>query len=171
MSRNSCGPQHHSPADLSYPYESRRPHVKRLDPAWSQGSRGDAISVNEGGSLVSDAPKPKKRPRTLLRPQEVDAIRIAHTHGDKRQSHSEAVRCASWHHIGENSVNSQFKRVFLQAAETQAGCPLNLREHQQLLELHRPCTRSQGQSCRRTARLASPALVRSDPSPAVYKQR
>ncbi|MCK1804154.1 hypothetical protein MTQ12_14025 [Brevibacterium sp. R8603A2] len=61
---------------------NRRPRVERLVSAWNQGPCGDADP--EGGAddpLIGASSEPKKRSRTRLTDEEVDAMRTARAHG------------------------------------------------------------------------------------------
>ena len=61
---------------------NRRPRVERLVSAWSQGIRGDAALDGEADDpLISTATEPKKRPRTRLTDEKVDAMRTARAQG------------------------------------------------------------------------------------------
>ena len=61
---------------------NRRPRVERLVSAWNQGVRGDADPVGEDDDpLIGAAAEPKKRPRTRLTDEEVDAMRTAREQG------------------------------------------------------------------------------------------
>lgn len=57
---------------------NRRPRVERLVSAWNQGTRGD-IDPEDGADdpLIGASAEPKKRPRTRLTDEEVDAMRTA----------------------------------------------------------------------------------------------
>ena len=60
-----------------------RPQVVRLASAWSQGVGGNAELLGEADDpLVGVSAEPKKRPRTRLTDEEVDAIRTARAAGD-----------------------------------------------------------------------------------------
>ena len=70
------------PVDAMERYGNRRPRVERLVSAWNQGIRADTES--EDGSddpLIGAAAEPKKRPRTCLTDEEVDAMRTARAQG------------------------------------------------------------------------------------------
>ena len=61
---------------------NRRPRVERLVSAWNQGSYGDAGSEAEADDpLIGTSAEPKKRPRTRLTDEEVDAMRTARASG------------------------------------------------------------------------------------------
>ena len=61
---------------------NRRPRVERLASAWSQGIREDAESEGEADDpLIEASTEPKKRPRTRLTDEEVDAMRTARALG------------------------------------------------------------------------------------------
>ena len=61
---------------------NRRPRVERLVSAWSQGLGADAEPVGEDDDpRVGASAEPKKRPRTRLTDEEVDAMRTAREHG------------------------------------------------------------------------------------------
>lgn len=64
---------------------NRRPRVERLVSAWNQGIRDDADFA--GGEpddpLIGASAEPKKRPRTPLTEEEVDAMRTARANGER----------------------------------------------------------------------------------------
>lgn len=61
---------------------NRRPRVERLVSAWNQGIRADADPDGEpDGPLIGVAAEPKKRPRTRLTDEEVNAMRKARAQG------------------------------------------------------------------------------------------
>ena len=61
---------------------NRRPRVERLVSAWNQGTRGEADTETEvDDPLICASAEPKKRPRTRLTDEEVDAMRTAREHG------------------------------------------------------------------------------------------
>ncbi len=61
---------------------NRRPRVERLVSAWNQGIRADAESDGEADDpLIGASAEPKKRPRTRLTDEEVDAMRTARALG------------------------------------------------------------------------------------------
>lgn len=61
---------------------NRRPRVERLVSAWNQGSCGDADPAGEADDpLIGESAEPKKRPRTRLTDEEVDAMRTARAQG------------------------------------------------------------------------------------------
>ena len=61
---------------------NRRPRVERLVSAWNQGSCGDADPAGEADDpLIGASAEPKKRPRTRLTDEEVDAMRTARAQG------------------------------------------------------------------------------------------
>ena len=61
---------------------NRRRRVERLVSAWNQGTRGDAEADSEAADpLIGASAEPKKRPRTRLTDEEVDAIRTARAQG------------------------------------------------------------------------------------------
>ena len=61
---------------------NRRPRVERLVSAWNQGIREDAESECEADDpLIGASAEPKKRPRTRLTDEEVDAMRTARANG------------------------------------------------------------------------------------------
>ena len=61
---------------------NRRPRVARLVSAWNQGIREDAHPAGEGDDpLIGASVEPKKRPRTRLTDEEVDAMRTARVNG------------------------------------------------------------------------------------------
>ena len=61
---------------------NRRPRVERLVSAWNQGICGDADPEGEADdSLIGASAEPKKRPRTRLTDEEVDAMRTARAQG------------------------------------------------------------------------------------------
>lgn len=61
---------------------NRRPRVERLVSAWNQGIRGDANPDGEADDpLIGASAEPKKRPRTRLTNEEVDAMRTARAQG------------------------------------------------------------------------------------------
>ena len=63
-------------------YGNRRPRVERLVSAWNQGIRADTESEDGADDpLIGAAAEPKKRPRTRLTDEEVDAMRTARAQG------------------------------------------------------------------------------------------
>ena len=57
---------------------NRRPRVERLVSAWNQGSGVAVESVGEpNGSVIAASAEPRRRTRTPLTEQEVDAMRTA----------------------------------------------------------------------------------------------
>jgi len=61
---------------------NRRPRVERLVSAWNQGVCADAESDGEADDpLIGASAEPKKRPRTRLTDEEVDAMRTARAQG------------------------------------------------------------------------------------------
>ena len=57
---------------------NRRPRVERLVSAWNQGTRGESDPEAEvDDPLIGASAEPKKRPRTRLTEEEVDAMRTA----------------------------------------------------------------------------------------------
>ena len=61
---------------------NRRPRVERLVSAWNQGSHGDAEPDGEADDpMIGASAEPKKRPRTRLTDEEVDAMRTARANG------------------------------------------------------------------------------------------
>ncbi len=61
---------------------NRRPRVERLVSAWNQGTCGDAELAGEPDDpLIGASAEPKKRPRTRLTDEEVDAMRTARAQG------------------------------------------------------------------------------------------
>lgn len=61
---------------------NRRPRVERLVSAWNQGICDDPDLAGESDDpLIDTSPEPKKRPRTQLTNEEVDAIRTARANG------------------------------------------------------------------------------------------
>ena len=61
---------------------NRRPRVERLVSAWNQGIRADAEADGEADDpLIGASAEPKKRPRTRLTDEEVDAMRTARAQG------------------------------------------------------------------------------------------
>ena len=61
---------------------NRRQRVQRLVSAWNQGIREDAESECEADDpLIGASGEPKKRPRTRLTDEEVDAMRTARAQG------------------------------------------------------------------------------------------
>ncbi|CCH76163.1 hypothetical protein BN12_110019 [Nostocoides japonicum T1-X7] len=57
---------------------NRRPQVERLVSAWNQGIREDAEPEGKADDpLIGKSAEPRKRPRTRLTDQEVDAMRTA----------------------------------------------------------------------------------------------
>ena len=61
---------------------NRRPRVERLVSAWDQGTRGDAEPDGDADDpLIGASAEPKKRPRTRLTDEEVDAMRTARADG------------------------------------------------------------------------------------------
>ena len=63
-------------------YGNRRPRVERLVSAWNQGIRENAESEDGADDpLIGASAEPKKRPRTRLTDEEVDAMRTARAQG------------------------------------------------------------------------------------------
>lgn len=61
---------------------NRRPRVERLVSAWNQGIREDAEADDWADDpLIGTSTEPKKRPRTRLTDEEVDAMRTARAQG------------------------------------------------------------------------------------------
>lgn len=61
---------------------NRRPRVERLAYAWDEGVHGDTEFAGESDDPLIDASsEPKKRPRTRLTDEEVDAMRTARAQG------------------------------------------------------------------------------------------
>lgn len=61
---------------------NRRPRVERLVSAWNQSVRKDAESEDVADDpLIGRSVEPKKRPRTRLTDDEVDAMRTARAQG------------------------------------------------------------------------------------------
>ncbi len=61
---------------------NRRPRVERLVSTWNQGICGDADPDGEADDpLIGASAEPKKRPRTRLTAEEVDAMRTARAQG------------------------------------------------------------------------------------------
>ena len=61
---------------------NRRPRVERLVSAWNQGNRGDVEREDEAEDPLFDVSKePKRRARTRLTDEEVDAMRTARAQG------------------------------------------------------------------------------------------
>ncbi len=61
---------------------NRRQPIKRLTSAWNQGSDGGAEPAGEPDDpLIGASAEPKKRPRTRLSDNEVDALRTARGQG------------------------------------------------------------------------------------------
>ena len=61
---------------------NRRQRVERLVSAWNQGIRADAEADGEADDpLIGASAEPKKRPRTRLTDEEVDAMRTARAQG------------------------------------------------------------------------------------------
>ena len=61
---------------------NRRPRVEGLVSAWNQGIREDAESEDGADDpLIGASAEPKKRPRTRLTDEEVDAMRTARDQG------------------------------------------------------------------------------------------
>lgn len=61
---------------------NRRPRVERLVSAWNQGICDDPDVVGERDDPLIDASaEPKKRPRTRLTDEEVDALRTSRAQG------------------------------------------------------------------------------------------
>lgn len=61
---------------------NRRHRVERLVSAWNQGTREDAEPEGEADDpLIGASAEPKKRPRTRLTDEEVDAMRTARANG------------------------------------------------------------------------------------------
>ena len=61
---------------------NRRPRVQKLVSAWNQGTRDDADTEGEADdALIGASAEPKKRPRTRLTDEEVDAMRTARADG------------------------------------------------------------------------------------------
>lgn len=63
-------------------YGNRRPRVERLVSAWNQGSDGVAQLIGEPDDpLIVAAAEPRRRARTQLTDEEVDAIQTARANG------------------------------------------------------------------------------------------
>ncbi len=78
---------------------NRRPPVERLVYAWNQGVRGDAEPEGEADDPLIDASaEPKKRPRTRLTDEEVDAMRTARAEGVS------VTTLASWFGVHRGTV-------------------------------------------------------------------
>lgn len=61
---------------------NRRPRVERLVSAWNQRSRDTSEAVSQADdALIGASAEPKKRPRTRLTAEEVDAMRTARAQG------------------------------------------------------------------------------------------
>lgn len=61
---------------------NRRPRVERLVSAWNQGARGDTDPAGEADDpLIGASAERKKRPRTRLTDEEVNAMRTALAQG------------------------------------------------------------------------------------------
>ncbi len=61
---------------------NRRPRVERLVSAWDQGICDDpGLAEEPDDPLISASAEPKKRPRTRLTDEEVDAMRTARAQG------------------------------------------------------------------------------------------
>ena len=61
---------------------NRRPRVERLVSAWNQGAqRGADVEGEADDPLIGASAEPKKRPRTRLTDDEVDAMRTARADG------------------------------------------------------------------------------------------
>ena len=61
---------------------NRRQQVERLVSAWNQGIRDDPDPAGEPDDpLIGASAEPKKRPRTRLTDEEVDAMRTARAQG------------------------------------------------------------------------------------------
>ena len=61
---------------------NRRPRVERLVSAWNQGIGGDVEPEGEAADpMIGASAEPKKRPRTRLTDEEVDAMRTARAQG------------------------------------------------------------------------------------------
>ena len=61
---------------------NRRPRVERLASAWNQGSGGVAESAGEPNDpLIAASAEPRRRARTQLTDEEVDAIQTARANG------------------------------------------------------------------------------------------
>lgn len=57
---------------------NRRSRVERLVSAWNQGTRGDAEADDP---LIGASAEPKRRPRTRLTDEKVDAMQTARANG------------------------------------------------------------------------------------------
>ena len=63
-------------------YGNRRQRVERLESAWNQGSDRVAQPAGEPDDpLIEAAAEPRRRARTLLTDEEVDAMRTARAYG------------------------------------------------------------------------------------------
>ena len=63
-------------------YGNRRQRVERLESAWNQGSDRVAQPAGEPDDpLIEAAAEPRRRARTLLTDEEVDAMRTARANG------------------------------------------------------------------------------------------
>lgn len=61
---------------------NRRPRVERLVSAWNQGTHeGGDLAGERDDPLIGGSAEPKKRPRTRLTDEEVDAMRTARAQG------------------------------------------------------------------------------------------
>ncbi|GAA0351330.1 hypothetical protein GCM10009529_31870 [Micropruina glycogenica] len=61
---------------------NRRPRVERLVSAWNQGTRGDTETDGEADDpLIGASKEPKRRARTRLTDEEVNAMRTARAQG------------------------------------------------------------------------------------------
>ena len=71
-----------SPVEAMERCGNRRPRVQKLFSAWNQGSCGDIdVSDQADDALIGASAEPKKRPRTRLTDEEVDAMRTARANG------------------------------------------------------------------------------------------
>jgi len=61
---------------------NRRRHAEKLTLAWNQGSDEGAVSDDEPDDpLIAASAEPRRRPRTRLTDEEVDAMRTARAEG------------------------------------------------------------------------------------------
>ena len=75
-------PTHSASVEAMERCGNSRPRVERLVSAWNEGVHGDADLAGESDDLLIGASaEPKKRPRTRLTDEEVDAMRTARAQG------------------------------------------------------------------------------------------
>ena len=83
---------------------NRRPRLERLVSAWDQGTCNDPDLAGEPDDpLIGASAEPKRRPRTRLTDEEVDAMRTARAARGGRECARASVRGSPGHGVGENA--------------------------------------------------------------------